>query len=102
MAVVRQYEGAQQRVATARTCEELVEAANDYLASWHHRDLALIPDDCRPSRVRDVDDLFYWHGRLSETYVARTVVSAEGIAIRRMVGFFLSAAERASHIQRTA
>ena len=102
MAEARRFEGAQQRVSTARTCQELVEAANDYLASWHHRELALIPDECRPSRVHDVDDLFYWHGRLSETYVARTVVSPESVAIRRMVGFFLSAAERASHLQRTA
>ena len=73
MDVAPRYAGVQKRIAAARSCEELVELANDYLASWDHCDLALLPDVCRPTRVRDVDDLFYWNDRLSETYVGGKV-----------------------------
>jgi hypothetical protein len=100
MAVAPKYAGVQKRIAAASSCEELVELANDYLASWDHGELALLPDACRPTRVRDVDDLFYWSDRLSETYVGGTVVAPEGVAMRTMVGFFLSAATQASRIQR--
>lgn len=89
-----------QKVGVARSQEELLELSREYLASWYHGDLAQIPEQCRPSRIHDVDDLHYWSERLAEGFCEGALHGEKPDLHRQMLTFFVAAAQRASALSR--
>lgn len=45
---------------TARTTRAVLDIMRDYTASLTPRQLASLPEKCRPSRLKDEDDIGYW------------------------------------------
>ena len=86
------------KIRTVRSDEELVALCREYLASWYHGDLAQIAEECRPTRVRDVDDIAYWNERLAEGFCERAVHAEKPDRHREMLAFFMEAARRAAEL----
>jgi hypothetical protein len=85
------------RLSGARSVDEVVWAARDFLASWSYEDMAAVPSACRPTRIKGVDDIAFWRSQLVEEYCRHAAVpdrTAE--VLRDLLAFFTTASERAS------
>ena len=89
-----------QKIGLVRSQLELLELSREYLASWIHGDLALIPEECRPTRIRDTDDLHYWSERLAESFCEGAVHGEKPDRHREMLSFFMAAARRSDALPR--
>jgi hypothetical protein len=65
----------------AKTVAEVVAIARDYLASWTPGEIAQLPVDCRPTRIRDESDVTALHACLADEYRA---TRASGDALTRL------------------
>lgn len=90
------------RIQNARTWNELLKAARDYVDSLEPHEWASIPSVARPERLKGIDDIAYWHQRLQDEFLA--VASRPDVpdAFRHMVGFFRAAADRAEEMHGAA
>lgn len=91
-----------QKIGVTRSQQDLVELSREYLASWYHGDLAQIPEECRPTRVRDADDLHYWSERLAEGFCEGALLGARPDLHRQMLTFFMAAVRRSKALPRPA
>jgi len=92
----------QKQINEARSWEELLEVARAYLASLSPDEWNALPANCRPARIKGIDDLAYWHECLANEFVAVAKASSDDEGLRRMLVFFTAAAERASELCGTA
>ena len=81
-------------IPQARTPQELLELAKDFVADWDQRDLAHLPADCRPQDVRDLDDVSYMAYRLAQAFANPTADPRDEPYVREMLSFFSAVAER--------
>ena len=77
-----------EKTATAR---QVVALTRDYLASLSPRDLARVPERCRPSRIFDEEDIAFWSARLTEDYWQLRGTSADAAVLQELWSFFLRA-----------
>jgi hypothetical protein len=87
-------------IAHAADRHALAALVNDYLAMWSPMEMALVPPDCRPDRIRGVEDIQFWRERLSEAYLSGGVHRDEGGALSRLIAFFSAAADRVGELSR--
>jgi hypothetical protein len=87
-----------QRIVDAGTWKELLDAAREYLASLTPHEWASIPRNCRPDRIKGIDDLEFWHRRLAEEYLELAATAQTTDMHRAMLAFFTAAAERAGEL----
>ncbi len=89
-------------VRGARTWQELLALAKDFVAKLSPKDVATLPATCREIRIKGTDDLHFWHERLAEEFFARAAKDDPSDAHRALLDFFTVAAERASELCGTA
>ena len=85
-------------ISEATTEHEVIELALYFISTWSPQELAHLPVECRPGRVRDADDI----GSLAVN-LSRAVMSAsaqDAPYVQRMAGFFSQASERLSLLLR--
>jgi hypothetical protein len=87
------------KIEEAATPADLLSLARDYIAEWAAPDLALVPEQARPLRVKGIDDLAYWHQRLVDCYCTGAAVGAGGDKVRDMLQFFALAIQRAAELE---
>ena len=87
-----------QKIRAARSEPELVELCREYLAGWYHGDLAEIAEECRPTRIRDAEDIDYWNARLAEGFCERAAHAERPDRHREMLSFFIEASRRADEL----
>lgn len=87
-------------IAHAADRKALAALVNDYLAMWSPMEMALVPADCRPDRIRGVEDIEYWRERLSDTYLSGGVHNEGSGALSRLIAFFSAAADRVAELGR--
>ena len=84
------------RIEATGNAMDLLSVARDYLDDWEPSDLALVPAQARPQRIKGVDDLAYWHQKLVDCYCASGLLrDVELEKVRDMLHFFAFAAQRA-------
>ena len=83
-----------EQVQSAREPEQLVRATREYIASLTPEQWAALPENCRPERIRDIDDILYWSARLTEEFLEMAKDAKGNDVLREMLGFFTVAAER--------
>jgi len=88
----------QQKIRAARSEPELIALCREYLAGWYHGDLAQIAEECRPTRIHDVEDIVYWNARLAEGFCERAVYAEKPDRHREMLSFFTEAARRVEQL----
>lgn len=84
------------RLNDARSAEEVVAIARDYLALWSPEELALVPPELRPGKLVDADDVSAYALSLVQAQMAR---GTPGEAVVHKIGnFFSSASLRVSQV----
>jgi len=89
-------EQADQRLVSADSIEAVIAAVRDYLAQWDPRELARLPENCRPDAVNSAEDVQWWADTFGVEYQAGEIVSRE---LQEMHDFFQSAARRIRQIR---
>ena len=88
--------GWQGRLSDAGSADDVVAIARDYLALWSPEELALIPQDLRPAKLVDADDVSGYALALVQARMAR---GTAGEAVVHKIGnFFGSASLRLSQL----
>ena len=88
-----------QLIDEATSTDMVMALVRDYMACWGPEDLALIPERARPNRVKDTEDLAFWHGRLVDCYCTGAAKSRECEQVRNMLHFFASALQKSTELQ---
>jgi hypothetical protein len=86
-------------IQSCETPDELLSVARDYLASWEPEELAIVPSQARPTQVKGIDDIAYWHQRLVDCYVTGGARGQGMEEVRSMLHFFALAAQRAAELR---
>lgn len=86
------------RIVESRSWPELLDVAREYIASLSPQEWASVPHKCRPTRIKGIDDLDFWHQRLAEAFLDVAATSKATDMHREMLAFFTAAAERASEM----
>jgi len=85
-------------IRAARSWQELLALARDFVARLSPEEVATLPPTCREIRIKGSDDLYFWHERLAEEYFARASRGDPSEVHRDTLDFFTVAAERASEL----
>ena len=86
------------QVDEATSIAEVVGSVQDLVASLAPADVASIPEDCRPGRIRDESDIDYWNLRLAEACQATWGTHRDAEILTEMAQFFLRASVKVSHL----
>jgi hypothetical protein len=86
-------------VNAASTEEEVVSATRDYVATWTPEEIARLPDDCRPGRIRDGEDIGRWAFDLATAHCAMNVEGDQEELLTKMLVFVTHAAGRLAEIK---
>lgn len=86
-------------IHNAATEEELVSVTRDYLACWSPEEIARLPAECRPGRVRDGQDIGQWAFELTSCHLARRASPGDEPLLLKMMLFVNEAAERLAKLQ---
>lgn len=84
------------------TPRQVVALTRDYLATLAPRDLARVPERCRPSRIFDEEDIGFWSGRLTEEYWQLRGTAADTAVIQELWSFFLRASIHIARLRESA
>ena len=76
--------------------QEVVGLVRDHLARWTPEEIARLPEDCRPPRIRDAEDVSRWAFELASTHCAQNMSEADEPLLDRMLEFVTQAAMRLS------
>lgn len=87
-----------QLVENAGTAEAVVAVSRDYLSSLGPHDLAAVPLECRPGRLRDESDIDYWNLRLAEECRCIWGTNRDGRMLTELSQFFMRASVRVSRL----
>lgn len=85
----------QQHLLRSGTVGEVLSISREYLASWSPVTLASVPEDCRPGRIKGVDDVYFWRDQLLGKYCEGAARGHAESLIRDLLAYFSAAAERA-------
>jgi hypothetical protein len=85
-------------LSQASVPEEVVSLARDFMALWTPYEIELIPEELRPGKIVDADDVAQIALRImSSGHVSDEIVP--GALLHRLAVFFSSAAARLSQIR---
>jgi hypothetical protein len=73
----------------AKSVPELMSVARDFFATWTPTEWALIPEHCRPGRLRDEQDVEALHASLVEQYRISRAQDQELDALQRLTSFMV-------------
>ena len=82
------------QIDAATSATEVVAVARDYLATWTPKDLAKLPRECRPGRVKSPGDIEQLHASLVEEYRQNRLTGDELSALQRLTSFIVRASVR--------
>jgi len=82
------------QIDAATSATEVVAVVRDYLATWTPKDLAKLPLECRPGRVKSPGDIEQLHASLVEEYHQDRLTGEELSALQRLTSFIVRASLR--------
>jgi hypothetical protein len=88
-------------IRSAATEGELVAITRDYLACWSPEEIARLPAECRPGRVRDGQDIGQWAFELTSRHLAGGLAPESEPVLLRIMLFATEAAERLARLKAT-
>ncbi len=86
------------QIDRARSVTEALSVARDYVATLTPQELALLPEECRPGRIRDLKDVEDLHGTLVDVYRASRASGEELDVLQRLTSFSVRLAIRLSEL----
>jgi hypothetical protein len=82
--------------------QELVAATRDYLACWGPEEIARLPIECRPGRLRDAEDMSQWAFELRSHQLAGRGRPEDDALLLKMALFANEAVERLAKLKAAA
>jgi hypothetical protein len=79
--------------------DEVVSLVLDHMALWSPEEIARLPEDCRPGRIRDAHDISHWAYLLASNHCAGTVPAEDEGLLDRMLEFVTQAAIRVTELK---
>ena len=79
--------------------EEVIAMVRDHMARWSPEEIARLPEDCRPPRIRDAEDISRWAFELATTHCAQKMRADDEMLLDRMLEFVTHAAVRLSELK---
>ena len=86
------------QIDRARSVAETISVARDYLASLTPEELALVPPECRPGRIRDAKDIEDLHATLVDVYRASRATGEELEVLQRLTSLYVRLVIRLSEL----
>jgi hypothetical protein len=81
-------------LSKASSVADIVRLTAEYLSSWSVEELERLPDDCRPSSVRGIQDIETWADRLAQTSARAAMLVDDERRLDRLTSHFLIASVR--------
>src|SRR5688572_11513145 len=78
--------------------QEVVGLVRDHLARWTPEEIARLPEECRPPRIRDAEDVSRWAFDLASTHCAQVSGTDVEPLLEQMLEFVTQAAVRISEL----
>jgi hypothetical protein len=82
----------------AKSSLEVVAVARDFMAGWSPRDIARLPDACRPGKLRDASDIEHLHALLVDEYRGTRASGEELMSLQELTSFFVRASMRIAEL----
>ena len=82
--------------------DEVVDLVRDHLALWSPEEIARLPLECRPPRIRDAEDISRWAFELASTHCAQSGKGSDEPMLERMLEFVTQAAIRLAELRAEA
>jgi hypothetical protein len=83
-----------QQLDDSTTPADVVAISRDYLATWSPEEIARLPHDCRPGRLRDASDIEELHACAVDAYRATRASGEELRALQLLTSFLVRASQR--------
>ena len=88
------------RLRSAASERDVVELAREYLGEWLPEEIGRLPDDCRPVKLRDGDDLSHLAVNLAIATTSFDIRPEDLRMVEELDAFIGSACRRVAEIQR--
>ena len=80
--------------------DEVIDLVRAHMARWSPEEMSRLPEDCRPPRIRDAEDLSRWAFDLASTHCSQQRMAPDDEALLdRMLEFVTHAAVRLSELK---
>ena len=86
------------QVEDAASVDQVIAGVQDFVSSLTPGDVAHLPNDCRPGRIRDESDIDFWNMRLAEACRARWGTGDDGEMLTEVAQLFLRASVKVSRL----
>jgi hypothetical protein len=83
----------------ATTESQVVSCVRDHLALWTPEEIARLPEECRPGRIKDAEDVSRWAFALATHHCASNLQGEEEHQLTKMLVFVTQAAHRIAELQ---
>ena len=83
----------------ATTEHEVVTLAREHVASWEPQQLANLPEECRPGRIRDGDDISHSAYDLARAHCSLRYDGEQDVLVLRLLAFMSEAAIRVAEVK---
>ena len=82
----------------AASASEVINVCREYLATWPPEELALLPSECRPGRIKSHADVEALHSCLVEEYRSNRLTGERLATLQRMTSFVVRASVRLAQL----
>ena len=82
----------------AKSVPDVISVARDFMATWTPAELATLPEECRPARLRDEHDIEALHSCLVEQYRASRATGPDLQNLQRLTSFVVRASIRLAEL----
>ncbi len=89
------------KLRQASSEDEVIEVVRDYVSDWLPEELARLPADCRPRKVRDGEDLNLWAVSLARACVSFDIDPSHLGLVEEMDAFVGHSCRRLAEIRRS-
>jgi hypothetical protein len=86
-------------LARASTEHEIVNLTREHVATWGPDDISKLPAECRPSRIRDAEDISQWAYDLARAHTSLRYDDEQDALVLRMLAFISEAAVRMAEVK---
>lgn len=86
----------------ASTVAQVIGVSREYLATWHPEELARLPRECRPGRIKSREDIEDLHACLVDEYRGTRLAGEDLSALQKMTSFIVRASIRMAQLDAEA
>ncbi len=87
------------QIDDATNLAEVVAITRDYLATWNPQEISLLPEEARPGRIRDEQDVEILHAKVVDEYRMTKATGKALDALQRLRSLLIHAASRIARMR---